>query len=51
MQQINYSNNKQYGNYAVTPIQAVWTKPNAELNFKIYTKHVEDSITSKKIRK
>ena len=43
-EQINYSNNKQYGSYSITPIQAIWNKPDAEMNFKIYTKHVEDSI-------
>ncbi|MDE5558344.1 MAG: hypothetical protein K2J32_11780 [Ruminococcus sp.] len=43
-EQIEYSNNKQYGSYSITPIQTIWNKPDAELNFNIYIKHVEDSI-------
>lgn len=43
-EQINYSNNKQYGDYSITTIKTIWNKTDAELNFNTYVKQVEDSV-------
>ena len=37
-----YENNKQYGDYAVTPICRQWTAVNAKLNVKIILKQIND---------